>query len=238
MKKCSPLVLLFVAVIGLRQLPAANDVLLPTRDAPAAVAAANKANDLAKKGDYNGAIGYFGAAIKMEPHMYLAYFGRGQAYMHQHKYQAAIADFNSALRISPGFFLAGIDRAEANESLGHYEQALAELNHIISLQPLPNTRARTLTVRAWLFATCPNPHFRNGKQAVSDAMAACRIDSWDNWDYIDTLAAAYAEAGDFENAMKFEKKAIRKARDAEDKKGAQERLTLYQQHHPFHLSAR
>ena len=93
---------------------------------------------------------------------------------------------------------------------------------------------RATTARG--FCDLPRPAFRNGKQAVADATAACRIDSWDTWDYIDTLAAAYAEAGDFDNAIKFENEAIRKTRDADAIKGAQERLALYQQHRPFRLS--
>ena len=71
---------------------------------------------------------------------------------------------------------------------------------------------------------------------MEDAKLACRIDSWDNWDYIDTLAAAYAEAGDYENAIKFEEKAIKKARNADGVKDAQQRLALYQRHQPFHLA--
>lgn len=75
--------------------------------------------------------------------------------------------------------------------------------------------------------------FRNGKEAVVDAKAACNLCSWGDWDYIDTLAAAYAEAGDFESAIKFEQKAIAKAKKDDNTKGAQERLALYQQHKPF-----
>ena len=199
------------------------------------MAAANKANDLAKKGDLDGAIGYYSVAIKIDPTMYVSIFERGTLYVQQHKWEQAIADFNHALIVSPSFILAAIKRAEVNQTIGRYDKALAELDHIINLKPRIHADALARNDRAWLFATCPEPAFRNGKQAVADATAACRIDSWDTWDYIDTLAAAYAEAGDFDNAIKFENKAIHKARDADAIKGAQERLALYQQRRPFRL---
>lgn len=74
--------------------------------------------------------------------------------------------------------------------------------------------------------------FRNAQQAVADATAACKIDSWDS---IGTLAAAYAEAADFANAIKFQEKAIRKA-GGEDTKGSQARLALYQQQRPYRFA--
>ena len=167
--------------------------------------------------------------------MYVSIFERGTLYVQQHKWEQAIADFNHALIVSPSFILAAIKRAEVNQTIGRYDKALAELDHIINLKPRIHADALARNDRAWLFATCPEPAFRNGKQAVADATAACRIDSWDTWDYIDTLAGAYAEAGDFDNAIKFENKAIHKARDADAIKGAQERLALYQQRRPFRL---
>jgi hypothetical protein len=51
------------------------------------------------------------------------------------------------------------------------------------------SRALAKSARAWLRATCPNPAFRNGQQAVVDAKAACNLTQWDDWDYIDTPAA-------------------------------------------------
>jgi tetratricopeptide (TPR) repeat protein len=226
----------FLLLISGTPVFSARDVILNVDNPPTAVAAANKANELQKKGDLNGAIGFYSAAIKIDPSMYVAIYSRGELYMRQHRYEQAIADFSLALTVSHGFLLAAIKRAEANAHLGHYDVARAELDHVISLHPMIHSTALARSARAWLCATCPNPAFRNGKQAVEDAKAACKIDPWDNWDYIDTLAAAYAEAGDFENAVKFEKKAIRKIRDAADKKSAETRLALYEQHHPFHLS--
>jgi tetratricopeptide (TPR) repeat protein len=235
MKRCSLVVLLLVAAAFSRPLQG-RDVSLSVDFAPAAVAASNKANELAKKGDLDGAIRYYDVAVKLDPTMYVAIYWRGDLYTRQHKWERAITDFSSALVACPSFILAAIGRADANGHLGRYDRALAELNQVISVRLRPHANALAHSTRAWLYATCPDPAFRNGKQAVEDANLACRSDSWDSWDYIDTLAAAYAEAGDYENAVKFEEKAIRKARDAKVVEDAQKRLALYRQHRPFHLA--
>ena len=233
MKTCSLLLLLLLVIGSARELQG-RDAVIQVGNLPGAVAASNQAYDQLKKGDLDGAIRSYSTAFKIDPRMYVAIYERGTIYMRQHKWELAIADFNTALTVSPSFFLAAIKRAEVNQHLGRYDKALAELNHIINLRPRYHTDALARSDRAWLYATCQDPAFRNGKQAVADATAACKIDSWDTWDYIDTLAAAYAETGDFENAIKFEEKAIRKGR-RDDVKGAQERLALYQQHRPFRL---
>jgi tetratricopeptide (TPR) repeat protein len=236
MKNCSLWVILCLLIVGLPSLQG-RDVVLSVDNPAAAVMASNKANDLEKKGDLDGAIRYYSAAIRVDPTMYVAIYSRGTIYMQQHKWDLAMADFNRALTVSPSFLLGAIKRAQLNQSLGHYDLALAELTHIIDLRPRIHANALAHSSRAWIYATCPEPAFRNGKQAVADANLACKIDSWDNWDYIDTLAAAYAETGDFEKAIKFENKAMHKTRDADTVKGLQERLALYQQHQPFRLAS-
>lgn len=87
---------------------------------------------------------------------------------------------------------------------------------------------------AWIRATCPEASIRNGKEAVEDAMKACELSEWKNWDWIDTLAAAYAEVGDFKRASEFEEKALRTGNPLEsDQREMRDRLSLYKKFHPF-----
>ena len=59
---------------------------------------------------------------------------------------------------------------------------------------------------AWFRATCPEAHFRNGKEAVELATLACTLDKWKDADQIDTPAAAYAEMGNFAEAERYQQK--------------------------------
>jgi len=87
---------------------------------------------------------------------------------------------------------------------------------------------------AWLYATCVDAKTRNGVKAIEYATVACEICKWRCWSFIDTLSVAYAEAGDFEDAVKFSEKALALApREREDE--VRENIGRFLARKPLHL---
>ncbi len=98
-------------------------------------------------------------------------------------------------------WLTGIYWAERGQhaaALTAYEQAIkSDPDDFLALKDL-----------AWVLATCPEDRIRDGKRAVELAKRACELSSWEVAICVETLAAAYAEASDFEAASDTQRKAI------------------------------
>ena len=86
---------------------------------------------------------------------------------------------------------------------------------------------------AWIWATCPESKYRDGKKAVESATKACELTKWKDAFTVGTLAAAHAEAGDFVSAVKWQIKANELYADAQDMRKGQDRLKLYQERKPY-----
>jgi RNA polymerase sigma factor (sigma-70 family) len=189
-----------------------------------------RANKL--KGNYDQALADYNQAIQFNPQMVAAYVNRGQIYNMADRYDDAIADFNQALQRDPERPIPYLDRGVAYGAKSDYDKAIADFSSALALDSDFSPAYNNL---AWLLATCPQPAFRDGKKAVEYATKACELSQWSNINQIDTLAAAYAEAGDFENAVKWESQVLTTPNLAsEDAAIAKDRLALYQAHQPYH----
>ncbi len=93
--------------------------------------------------------------------------------------------------------------------------------------------AQTLNGLAWLLATGPDPKFRDGTNAVAFAEKAAAATQRKNVSYLDTLAAAYAETGQFAKAVSIQQEAIALSQSDDEKKGLASRLKLYESHSPY-----
>lgn len=205
----------------------------------------HKGNELLKKGDYEAAGHYYDAAVHRDPKEWAPYFCRAQVFALQGKWNLALQDFDTVVRLNRGLLLAAIARGAMHEELGHYSAALADYDRVAKIMPprLPLTLASALAHRAQLRAACPDPSFRNGSQAIADAKAACNASNWEKSNYNSVLAAAYAEAGDFDSAVRFEQRVIETVphdkwlTTAEEQRhvltGCQQRLAMYQRHEPL-----
>jgi tetratricopeptide (TPR) repeat protein len=185
-----------------------------------------------QKGEYDIAIGDYNEAIRLDPSSESAYCARGYAWGNKKDYEHAIADYNEAIRLDPKDAWAYNNRGSAWGNKKDYDHAIADYNEAIRLDPKD---ASPYNGRAWLWATASDAKFRDGKKAVESATKACELSEWKERNHLGTLAACYAEAGDFDEAVKWEEAAIKLTpeSEAEEMKGRNERLALYRDKKPY-----
>jgi protein O-mannosyl-transferase len=201
---------------------------------------------LAAKQDLESALACFETSLRLHPDNPRAHDNVGQVFLIQGRRAEAEAHFEAALRIKPHDAEAHRLLAEALtgegkdvEALGHLREAmrldpdfdtrmqivallqkagdtrqvLAELREAVARQPnLP----QALNNLAWLLATAPDAQLRDGAKAVQMAEKACGLTQYQQPVMIGTLAAAYAEAGRFNDAVAAAQKAIDLAQAAGD----------------------
>jgi hypothetical protein len=97
----------------------------------------------------------------------------------------------------------------------------------------PNN-ANLFNLIAWLKATCPDANHRDGRIAVDMATRACELTNWQDAASLDTLAAAYAEVGDFDQALKYQNQVLQLPFDEEaNGEDVREHLRLYEAGKPI-----
>jgi len=148
----------------------------------------------------------------------------------------AIALIERAVQLKPTYFDAHCALASIFESI-QWERAVPHYVQAINLQPLAFQSPELLNKLAWTLATHSDPQTRNGIEAVRLAERACQLRGDPEYGFLDTLAAAYAEAGRFAEAINAMQKALQRAEAAAptDVIGKYRlRLELYRSNKPFH----
>lgn len=182
-----------------------------------------------QQGDLGGAIAEFREAIRLDPHFSTAHSSLGAALRVKGDLAEAIAEHREAIRLDPMDANAHNNFGIALRDQGDWVGAVAEHREAVRLDPKDQDALNNL---ALVLADGPN-RVRDGKLAVSHATRACVLTGWKNAQYIDTLAAAYAVIGEFDQAIAFQTKAL--SFSNYDKKygaAARARLNLYQRKQP------
>ena len=154
---------------------------------------------------------------------------RGYSWQTKRQFARAIEDYAEAIKINPSDAEAYYLRGFSHQSLGDIDNALRDYEEAIRLDP---KYTRPYNEIAWIRAACDRDQYRDGDEAVKYATIACELTDWKDWNYLDTLAAAYAEQGRFEEAKKWEKKAIALAPPARTET-IQHRFELYEAEKPY-----
>jgi serine/threonine-protein kinase len=180
------------------------------------------------------ALADFGEVIRLAPDAAEAYVYRGSVYGERKEYQRALADFNEALRLDPRSAEAYVGRGRARRDQNDFDGALADFEQATRLEPDSPEGYNEL---AWVWATCPRADLRHADLALEHAARACQLSDWRDPLCLDTYAAAYATLGDFDQAVRWQKKALEFPEDLSaallDELRA--RLKLYEDHKPYRL---
>lgn len=183
------------------------------------------------KGDLDAAIAHYDNAIQLDPKFARPYHGRGVALFHKGQYDKAIASYAEVIRLEPKNDVAVFDRGLAYWEVGESKKALTDFQLAIKLNPKNDSAYNGL---AWAMATAPQSDLRDGKQAIEFATRACELTKWKSPFHMSALAAAYAEAGNFERAIEWHKRAVASPDFPKSKMDrARERLKLYEEGKPY-----
>ena len=202
----------------------------------------NDAYDEAEKayraGKYEKAVELFTEAAKHSDNPAI-YGNRGNCYSALGNLDAAIKDYDTAIKKAiaisgdkndPNLAYFYYNRGFAYQKAGKPKNAIAEYERTIEVNgEYPDAKGNL----AWLLATCVDKKLRNPRRAIVLAEGECKKTNWKNAGVLDTLSAAYAANGDFQQAIDTQQKAIDLNSDAQLGKSLKERLDLYRDGKPY-----
>ena len=221
----------------------------------------------AEQGKLDEALRHFEASLKFNPRNTKALVNLARARALENNYAEAEAHFQAALKIKPDDADARAHYGSLLAGMGRNDEAIKHLREAIRLRPEIGTRLElggvyraagkfreaieqcrqallvkpdhpeALSNLAGLLATTPDEKLRDGKEAIRCAERACALTDYKDAQKVAVLAAAYAEAGQFDKAAAMAQKAVELARAAGNLQFAamnQQLLQLYASGRPYH----
>lgn len=143
--------------------------------------------------------------------------------------EKAIAAYDDVLFLDHENFQALRGRGDAYLNIGNHSKAIEDFNKALKLEPNDTALLNNL---AWVLATSPDAELRDGKRAVELATKACELTDYKLPHILSTLAAAFAESGNFDTAVEYSQKAV-DLDDSEQEEQLAQELNSYLKKKPW-----
>lgn len=212
-----------------------------------------------RRGQPDRALAAYTRSIELFPDDYRGYAARASLYINKGQWDKALPDCDAVVRLTPDFNSYGVRgmvlaqlnrledalrdlslqldktpddlrsltiRASVYPRLGRFVESRRDRERAYQLAP---ENPAVLNMMAWILATAPVDSLRDGPRAVELAQKACELTGWKDSNTIDTLAAACAEVGRFDDAVKYQAQAVDMPIEAPEDflQRRRDRLTMY-----------
>jgi tetratricopeptide (TPR) repeat protein len=182
------------------------------------------------RGDLEQAGADFSTAIRLQPEGGAGHLLRAQVHHRQGRIDEALTDLSEHLRFHPNEPMAYLFRSSLHKERKNLPAALEDLNAAHRAAP---DNPQVCNNLAWMLATCADAQLRDGSRAVALARQACQATDWKQPFCLGTLGAALAETGAFDEAVRWQTKAL-DLYPEEEKTAGRARLELYKAGQPYH----
>jgi tetratricopeptide (TPR) repeat protein len=195
----------------------------------------NLGNAFFQQGHVDEAIAHYQKALEIKPDHAEAHYNLGNALLKEGSVDEAIVHYQKALEIKPGYAEAHYNLGNTFLRKGSMGEAIVHYQKALEIKP---NYAEAQNNLAGVLATSPEASLRNGNEAVKLAQQANRLAGGEDPIILGTLAAAYAEAGRFPEAVEAAQRALQLAGTQSNTVLAdaiRSQMKLYQAGLPFHL---
>jgi tetratricopeptide (TPR) repeat protein len=209
---------------------AKEDIDIALKNRPGDVQALElRAAIFAKEKKYDEAIKDLEELAKIAPKNPELMFQLGLFYLADKQSHKAIEKFTVALETDSKNPMIYAERGSAYLNLGKHAEAIRDYEQATKLKPDDSELQNNY---AWVLCTSPDAKLRDGHRAIELGKQACEATNYKEAYILSTFAAAYAETGDFDTAIKWSTKAV-EIGDAKDKDELRKELDSYKNKKPW-----
>ncbi len=185
-----------------------------------------------RKKDYDRALADYETALRLVPTETVFYRDRGNVALARKQYDKALADYSRAIELDPAYAVPWLQRGKTWVAKKDYARALADYERAVQAAPKGPSASLFYATLALFRAGCPDARYRDGEKALAAARRAVKLAKGPS--ELAALAAAHAELGQFEQAVRRQAEAVAAA-PAEEKGNYGERLKRYREGKPYRL---